>query len=62
MSAALTLYRAVWSVGMTLRIPQLILRGRPEELRERLGECPSRGSPEPLWIHAASVGDIGYAA
>ena len=62
MSAALSLYRAVWGAGVTLRIPSLVLRGRRTELRERLGFGPtSSPGTEPLWIHAASVGETTAA-
>lgn len=62
MSAALAVYRAVWRVGAALRVPALVLRGRPAELGERCGLAPETGSGgEPLWLHAASVGEIGAA-
>ena len=57
MSPLLGMYRAVWATGLALRIPWWLLRARPEELRERLGECPVPGPAPPLWIHAASVGE-----
>lgn len=58
MSAWLSAYRAVGRAGVALRVPDLALRGRPEERRERLGYVPA-GDPEtpPLWLHAASLGE-----
>lgn len=62
MSAGLALYRAVWSAGVALRVPSLVLRGRPAELRERLGLVPvSAPGREPIWVHAASVGETSAA-
>jgi 3-deoxy-D-manno-octulosonic-acid transferase len=61
-NVALSIYRAVWGAGLALRIPSLVLRGRPDELRERLGfvpQPPPGGGP--LWIHAASVGETAAA-
>jgi 3-deoxy-D-manno-octulosonic-acid transferase len=57
---SLAAYRAVWAAGLALRIPQLLLRGRAEELGERLGRGPSV-TPGALWIHAASVGETAAA-
>jgi 3-deoxy-D-manno-octulosonic-acid transferase len=56
------LYRAVMQAAAALQIPSLLLRGREEERREREGESPSGGTPDPLWIHAASLGETAAAA
>ncbi len=61
MSLALRAYRGLWRTAATLGIPRLFLRERPRELAERSGRCPLGGSPRPLWIHAASVGETAAA-
>ena len=62
MSFVLSAYDGIWNAALALRVPQMVLRGRREELRERLGECPRGGEPPPIWIHAASVGEMTAAA
>lgn len=61
MSAALALYRALTGAAASLGLPALVLRGRDEERRERCGESPAGGAPQPLWMHAASLGEMAAA-
>jgi 3-deoxy-D-manno-octulosonic-acid transferase len=61
MSVASAVYRAAGAAAVALRVPHVWLRTRPEELRERLGHVPDGGEPRPVWIHAASVGEMGAA-
>jgi 3-deoxy-D-manno-octulosonic-acid transferase len=61
MKIALGLYNGVWNAALVLGLPRAFLRGRPEELRERLGYSPQGGPRRPLWIHAASVGEAAAA-
>jgi 3-deoxy-D-manno-octulosonic-acid transferase len=60
-SAILALYRAAGSAAVALRVPHLVLAGRPEELRERLGEGGPL-APGAVWVHAASLGEMVAAA
>ncbi|GJM44393.1 MAG: 3-deoxy-D-manno-octulosonic acid transferase [Gemmatimonadota bacterium] len=60
MTFASGLYRSVASATVGLRIPHLWLRDHPRELRERLGDAPA--TPGAVWLHAASVGELGAAA
>ena len=57
MSAFRSAYRTLGRVGVALGVPGVVLRGRPEERRERLGYAPDGEGRRPLWIHAASVGE-----
>ena len=61
MTLALRVYRGIGAAGLACRVPQVLLRARPQELRERLGHAPCGGTPSPLWIHAASVGEMAAA-
>jgi len=61
-SVLLSAYRALGSAGVALGLPRLVLRGRPEERRERMGWAPAAAERRPLWIHAASVGETAAAA
>lgn len=61
MSVSTGLYRALGSAAVACRIPHLWLRDRPDELSERLGRCPPGGTPAPVWVHAASVGEMAAA-
>ncbi|MDP6803214.1 MAG: glycosyltransferase N-terminal domain-containing protein [Gemmatimonadota bacterium] len=61
MSAGVRMYRVAWRVALKLGIPRLVLRNRTEELAERMGQAPVGGESSPVWIHAASVGELGAA-
>ena len=61
MSAALRLYRGLGRFATALRLERVALRGSPRELEERRGYCPPGGSPPPVWVHAASLGELDAA-
>ncbi|MDO9351365.1 MAG: 3-deoxy-D-manno-octulosonic acid transferase [Deltaproteobacteria bacterium] len=57
------LYNVILTCFLILHIPYLLLqsllRKRPQnQLKERLGSFPDLSSKKPIWIHAASVGEI----
>jgi 3-deoxy-D-manno-octulosonic-acid transferase len=56
-SGILPLYRAAGSAAVALRVPHLLLAGRPGELRERLGDVAA-AAPGAVWVHAASMGEM----
>ncbi len=61
MTALLYIYQAIGTLGFILALPWIAIRSlrRPAEMRERLGGglSPLAGSG-PLWIHAASLGEL----
>lgn len=61
MTALLLAYQAIGTLGFILALPWILIRAlrRPAEMRERLGGglSPLAGSG-PLWIHAASLGEL----
>ena len=61
MSTAFAVYRALTAAAAALRLPAIVLRGHEQERRERCGEAPDGGVPPPLWIHAASLGEVAAA-
>jgi 3-deoxy-D-manno-octulosonic-acid transferase len=57
------LYNVILTCFLILHIPYLLLqsllRKRPQKLmKERLGSFPDLSSKKPIWIHAASVGEV----
>ncbi|MDP2972088.1 MAG: glycosyltransferase N-terminal domain-containing protein, partial [Deltaproteobacteria bacterium] len=57
------LYNIILTCFLILHIPYLFLQSllwkRPQkQLKERLGSFPDLSSKKPIWIHAASVGEI----
>jgi 3-deoxy-D-manno-octulosonic-acid transferase len=59
MNWAETLYRGTAAAALAAGVPRWILRDRPDELAERLGRID--GPCGALWLHAASVGELGAA-
>lgn len=58
----LAIWRGLGATACAVGLPELWLRGRDAERRERLGEAPTPAQAAPLWIHAASVGETTAAA
>jgi 3-deoxy-D-manno-octulosonic-acid transferase len=58
----LLLYQILGSLAFVLALPYLVIRSlrHPQEMRERLGwSAPAfRGGTRPLWLHAASLGEL----
>ena len=57
------LYNILLTCFLILHIPYLLLqslfRKRPhKQLKERLGGFPDLSSKNPIWVHAASVGEV----
>lgn len=57
------LYNVILTCFLILHIPYLFLQSllwkRPQkQLKERLGSFPDLSSKKPIWIHAASVGEV----
>ena len=57
------LYNIILTCFLILHIPYLFLQSllwkRPQkQLKERLGSFPDLSSKKPIWIHAASVGEV----
>lgn len=59
MSWAELLYRSAAAAAVGAGVPRLVLRDRPGELAQRLGRI--EGPCGALWLHAASVGELGAA-
>ncbi|MBM4278539.1 MAG: 3-deoxy-D-manno-octulosonic acid transferase [Deltaproteobacteria bacterium] len=57
------LYNVILTCFLILHLPYLflqsLLRKRPQkQLKERLGSFPDLSSKKPIWVHAASVGEV----
>lgn len=53
------LYRGLGRAATASGLPRWMLRDRPREAAERLGNVPAR--PGAVWLHAASVGELAAA-